>query len=79
MRRCGWEYPMRRPDGTIGVCGAEADWPVQYRREGMGRVVTYCLNHAQREVLGGQASYYLTMGNQPITWSDDRRISRDGP
>ena len=76
-RTCPWEYPLRRLDGTIGVCGAEADWPVKYRSD--ERVETYCLNHAQREVLGGQAHYYLTMGNQPISWSDDRRISRDGP
>ena len=70
-RICPWTYDGGRR------CGAFADWPVKYRVD--AEVVTFCLNHAQREVLGGQARYYLTMGTQPITWADQDRISRDGP
>ena len=68
---CPWEYPV---GGAL--CGAPADWPVAHRD---GAVTTYCLNRAQREVLGGQGRYYLTMGGQPITWADHERTSQDGP
>ena len=60
----------------LWVCGAPADWPVKYQG---GKVVTYCLTHAQHECYGGQADWYLRMGNQPISWSDHTRISQDGP
>ena len=69
-RLCPWPYDGGRR------CGAPADWPVADRD---GAVTTYCLNHAEREVLGGQARYYLMMGGQPITWAAQDRISKDGP
>ena len=47
---CPWEYPI---GGR--ACGAPVTTLVQYRVS--GTMIWYCLNHAQREVLGGQAWY----------------------
>ena len=48
---CPWQYP-----GWHGQrCGAPATLTVRYRAT--GEITAYCLNHAQAEVLGGQASY----------------------
>ena len=46
---CPWEYPAT----PHRICGAPATLTVRYRVD--GRSVRYCLSHAQREVLGGQA------------------------
>ena len=52
---CGWEYPNRRPDGTLGLCPAPGTTPVRARSDGEER--TRCLSHAQRDVLGGQWAF----------------------
>ena len=55
-RVCPWEYP----NSPHPPCGSPARLPVHYGVS--GTVVWYCLNHAQREVLGGQARYTRTEG-----------------
>ena len=55
---CPWEYgpPFDSPLGSSGaLCNGPATTRVQYRAD--GRKTVYCLNHAQREVNGGQAKY----------------------
>ena len=56
-RPCLWEYP----DPPHAQCGALASVPVVYRS---GTCIWYCLNHAQREVSGGQA-VYAAQGGEP--------------
>lgn len=51
---CPWEYPFGHAIGRA-LCGAPARWAVVYSFD--GRREAYCLNHAQREVMGGQARW----------------------
>ena len=52
---CGWEYPLRRADGTVGRCEAPGVIAVISRPTGERR--SRCVNHAMRDVAGGQWSY----------------------
>ena len=54
LRACGWEYPMPA-DGTIGRCDAPGVIAVICRPTSELR--SRCLNHAMRDVLGGQWRY----------------------
>lgn len=49
--RCPWEYP----NPSHPSCDAPVRVPVMYGVS--GTCIWYCLNHAQREVNGGQAQY----------------------
>lgn len=69
---CGWPFPV-----GSATCPVLGDWPV--RSKTTGEIVDRCLNHAQRDVLGGQWEYVLWHAGVPISRSDDRRISEDGP
>jgi hypothetical protein len=52
MTECGWEWPDRRPDGMYATCPAPGPWLVRCRPT--GEVRSRCLNHAMRDVWGGQ-------------------------
>ena len=52
---CPWRYPASGRGWPRQRCGAPATLTVRYRAT--GEEVAYCLNHAQAEVLGGQAFY----------------------
>lgn len=55
IHHCAWEYYPKQAGFPAKSCGAVATCFVRYRVD--QRVVAYCLNHAQREVLGGQAAW----------------------
>ena len=52
---CAWEYPQRRSDGTLALCQAPGKHEVLHRVH--GTLARRCVNHAMRDVWGGQWEY----------------------
>ena len=60
---CGWEYPGRSSNGMFPTCQAPGKHEILHRvRKTLAR---RCLNHAMRDVWGGQWEY---TGRERESW-----------